>query len=241
MQIAVAAPHLAGGAPSIEQAAVDFDGARHLGAQRRDALGGEDLGTGRHILGVFGNDLGQGVGAAEGRAMDLRRLVQGETGIGQLNHPVGGERAPVGQAVEGQGFVETPHDHRPFDGRARARRVEHIEMQAALRGAAQRDDAEINLRRGAPVEDDLRLAGRPARRDLGEIDEAVPDGALEFVNQVPGQKDIGDMGLNMDHLTRPKPMGRRIGQHGDGVGLLVRRPGSRHRRPIRCRRSGRAF
>ena len=95
-----------------------------------------------------------------------------------------------------------------------------FEAEAAVGPAPDGAGLEIERGRGAAVQRQLGGAGRRALLHRGEIEIAEAHGPLQLVGEATGQKDGGDMGLDVLDRFRSAIAGRVL-QEGDGLGLIL--------------------
>ena len=175
-------------------------------------------------------------GVEQFRARPERRLVPVDIGcerrdpgcrLDHRNAPVArrhGAREPVRErkvdgagvrkVVEGLGFVETPHFHGPFDACAAAR-----ECQGAIALPRNANHAKVERGCESAIDLELRLASRTPLRQRREIEKRIANRALDLEGAITGQKHRRRMGIDAPH--RRTPMGRRIGQEGEYLGLAA--------------------
>ncbi len=133
-------------------------------------------------------------------------------GVGEI----GVDLARLREMIEGCGFVEAAHLHRPLHRGSAA-----TECEAAVGLARDRPHAAIDLRREHAVDPHLRLAHRLAPFQGRIIQEWKAHRALDLEHPVPGEEHRRRMGV--DAPDRRPTMGRRVGQQREyrflGVGI----------------------
>ena len=208
------APAHAGLPAAVEEERAE---AGELGLYRRgeaaDRLGRKHLRLVAELLKRLGDDAAEGLGRRLPVA-DLRPGVRLEHEGGEAGDDVGGEPPALGDEVERHGLVEAPHVHGPFDDLAVA-----AEMEAAV-AADDRHGAEIEVGREMAVDRHFRLADGAALLQARLVEEGEMHRPLHLVDIRPGEEDDGGMGA--DAADRPgKPVGRRVGEEGEDLGLVV--------------------
>ena len=118
---------------------------------------------------------------------------------------------------------QAAHQHRPVVGGVAA-----IPVQApACRGAAQRDETEVDPGRQTPVHAQFLAAGLRAQRRCGEIQQSLAYRLLQLQHPVAGQEDPGAPRLHHLHAVagdaERAPGGGRL-QEGDRHGRDSRPP-----------------
>ena len=213
MEVAVAAPHAALRAPSIQQRGMLHQHGDGRVAQPVD-LRHRDAGWRRppQILVVDLDDRPDALRSAMiGR--DFGQRVECGDPVRELHGQFRRQRAGLRDVAEQRLLGKAPHHDHPID-----RLAGPIEAQIAVGRPDDRLGGEIERRRGAAVERDLGLAGVPAqvRRRIVEI--AVFDRALQLEGKIAGQED--DRGMGGDHLDAlgRAPIAAGIGEKGDSVG-----------------------
>jgi hypothetical protein len=104
--------------------------------------------------------------------------------VGELIHYVPIEATRLGERIEQQGLIETPHYDDPID-RLAVRR----ETYAAVSPVEEPPNLLIKRRRGAPVENQLRLAGAPPEIRGRKIEIGIRYRSLQLEDAVTCDKD----------------------------------------------------
>ncbi len=113
-----------------------------------------------------------------------------------------------------QAAVELAHDDDPVDDLAFA--VE--DRPIAVKGDG--NCVEIDRRRQPPVEFDLGAAVLFAQLDGGKIEKTEVDRLLELVDDLSGQKDRRDVGLEEPNLIDRMVIERRLGKGVHECGVI---------------------
>src|SRR5215470_6481370 len=93
------------------------------------------------------------------------------------------DRVVVRKVIEGLGFIEPAHFHRPLDALAKAR-----EAQRAVTLPRNGSHAKIKPWRKNAVDFKFRLAGCLSSRQRGEIEKRIANGALDFEGSIAAEK-----------------------------------------------------
>ncbi len=211
MQIAMALTHEAGGAAGFQPGGVALQGGEGGACQLFHRVYRQDGGRlGQHGQAVGGDGPIQ-PGPPAPVAPHRRIPMEGGDGLGQAVAALAVQFAPPGQLVEQGVLIEAAHLHRPIHHLAAA-----IQFETAPYPAGQGTDTEIEIGRGAAVDLQLRLTGRLARRQRGEVEKRQVDRLLQLEDTVTGQEQGGNMGV--DALHRRTAMAARIGKEVLGLG-----------------------
>ena len=180
--------------------------------QRLRPIPREELGTLAKsllvLLQVAAERSGRGRAVAQGRAG-----VRGEDGAHHLRQQRRRQLASIGHVVERLPLVEAAHVHDPLDRLAGA-----AELQALL-AAGDRHGPEINRGGVGSIDRDLRLAGRLAPGERGEVHEGEAHGALDLVGVLAGQEDDRAMRVDADR-RRAQPVRCRVGEEIQNLALV---------------------
>ncbi len=152
-----------------------------------------------------------------------RRSMQVDDRIGDLLEQGRRERPTLRNVRQKRFVCKPPHLEQPIDGVALA-----VEAEAA---ALARDavDGEVDLRRGSAIKVEFALERFAATLRRGEVQVAIPHGALEFPRAAVRQEDV--CGMRVDPLTRTsseRRIAREIGQHVERSGWRVGRRAPSH-------------
>jgi hypothetical protein len=104
--------------------------------------------------------------------------------VRKLIHYVPIEATRLGERIEQQGLVETPHHDDPID-RFAARR----ETDGAVSPPKEPPNFLVKRRRGAPVEGQLRLAGAPSQIHGRKVEIGIGYRALQLEDPLARDKD----------------------------------------------------
>ena len=104
--------------------------------------------------------------------------------VGELIHYVPIEATGLGECIEQQGLVETSHHDDPID-----RLVVRRETDGAVRPAEETPNLLIKRGCGAPVEDQLRLAGAPPEIRGRKVEIGVCYRALQLEDTLASDKN----------------------------------------------------
>ena len=127
----------------------------------------------------------------------------------------------LGEMVQRLGLVEAAHFDRPLDDLAVT-----ADREPPVRRARDRDHAAVDLRRIAPVDLDLGLAGGLALVERRKIEEREFYRALDLECSLAGEKHRRRMGI--EALDLRTAMGRQIGEQREHrlLGFCVRTHGT---------------
>jgi hypothetical protein len=140
----------------------------------------------------------------------------------ELQHQWRGQPAGARHLVEQLMLLEAPHHDDPIK-----RRPVVTPPNRSVRLPADRPDLQIQLRRGAAVQRQLRLARRPPQLRRRKIEVGVFDRALQLVGIVTGEKHDRDVRLDSLNHTLGETVGSGPAQERDD--LVLRVP---HRRSV---------
>jgi len=136
--------------------------------------------------------------------------------VGELIHYVPLEATRLGEGIEQQGLIETPHHDDPIESLAVRR-----EADRAVSPSVEAPNLLIKRRRGPPVEDHLGLASAPPEIRGRKVEIGVRYRALQLADTLACDKNQRRMRFDDLDTIYSRTMGGRIPQEGDYVSLIV--------------------
>ncbi len=133
--------------------------------------------------------------------------------------------------VERAGFVESPHVDRPLDRVAVSVDIQNRPF------AGDRHGAEIDVRRVAPVDGHLRLAGASPLLERRLVQKGKPDRPLDLVDVETREKHDRSVRIDPGH-RKEEVMGSPIGEEGEHLALVARHHDGHGTIPARAPREG---
>jgi hypothetical protein len=144
-----------------------------------------------------------------GRSVELGNMV------GELIHYVPLEATRLGEGIEQQALIETPHHDDP---------IESLAVWRETDGAASPSEEAPNLLikrwRGAPVEDQLRLAGPPSQIRGRKVEIGVCYRAFQLEDTLASDKDQRSVGFDDLDAVHARPVGGRVPKKRNDVPLI---------------------
>jgi hypothetical protein len=147
--------------------------------------------------------------------MPLSGSVKLRNMIGKPIHCVPIEATRLGECVEQQALIETPHHDDP---------IESLAVWRETDGAASPSEEAPNLLikrwRGAPVEDQLRLAGPSSQIRGRKVEIGVCYRALQLEDTLASDKDQRSVGFDDLDAIHARPVGGRVLKRRNDVPLI---------------------
>ena len=135
--------------------------------------------------------------------------------VGELIHHLPIEATRLGEGIEQQRLIETPHHDDPIESLAVRR-----EADSAVGPSEEAPNLLIKRRRGAPVEDQLGLAGAPPEIRGRKVEIGVRYRALQLEDTLACDKNQRSMRFDDLDAIHSRTIGGRILQEGDDVPLI---------------------
>ena len=205
---------------SSKQVPLSLQKALHVLPGLLELAGGDgapDIGL--RLLEVLTPVAGDGLQAAEG--VDLRPRLRRGVELGQAPrqgaHHLGCDGVLLQQVAHHALFRQALHLDRVVHDRAR-----RIDRHAALH-VGDGHHVQVDAGAEAPVEPHLLLAEVASLLQGGEVQEAEVHGLLHLVDEIAGQEDVGDVGL--DEVDPPHLVG--VGLRREEGGYVGRKAGHR--------------
>ncbi len=224
---------------SRQQPAVSCDevggelGQNRAGRARQD-VGRQRVGETEDVRPIRGDRLRRRVrhdrGARGGAGMEVREEVGEALEHADVGQPV------ADQPLEGASVGQPPHPHHGIDDVPGP-----VERQVAGRVSRDRNHAQVDRRRQAPVQPQLLFAEGASPRGRGGVEEREADRLLQLVGVRTGQEHVRDVRLHVLYPLWPVGIEGRVSEGRDQRGLVevprdaargIRRRSTRRRR--RC-------
>ncbi len=135
--------------------------------------------------------------------------------VGELIHHLAIEATRLGEGIEQQRLVETPHHDDPIDSLAVRR-----EADSAVSPSEEAPNLLIKRRRGAPVEDQLRLAGAPPEIRGRKVEIGVRYRALQLADTLACDKNQRSMRFDDLDAVHSRIIGGRVLKKRNDVSLI---------------------
>ena len=135
--------------------------------------------------------------------------------IGQLIHHLPIEATRRGEGIEQQRLIETPHHDDPIESLAVGR-----EADSAVSPSEEAPNLLIKRRRGAPVEDQLGLAGAPPEIRGRKVEIGVRYRALQLADMLACDKNQRSMRFDDLDTVYSRTVGGRVLKERNDVSLI---------------------